>query len=188
MAADDGPSAPGKTLTDYNNIYSTRNNLIMAHGNYKLENEPLFWSDVTFALWTGIISRTGGDARNIQYIGRAWVCNAFTASIIYTALAKMQVKRIANVRPNDESFFAMLGTPNGAGGVYLLMQHKQVLGFKTFSQVVIGLDFDGPDSSPWLVFKAVYMPSPRLLNTGGGGGVCNSSHISGNAGLTRLES
>lgn len=160
----------------------------MAYDNYKLEDEPLFWSDVTFALWTGIISRTGGNARNIQYIGRVWVCNAFTTSIIYTALAKMQVKRMANVRPNDESFFAMLGTPNGAGGVHLLMQHKQVLGFKTFSQIVFGLDFDGPDFSPFLVFKAVDMPSSRLLNTGGGGGVCNSSDISKNGELTRLES
>lgn len=68
----------------------------------------------------------------------------------------------------------MLGTPNGAGCVYLLMQHKQALGFKTISRVVVG--YNGPTfQSPFIVYEVLDMPSSSLLNGEDGSGVCNPS-------------
>lgn len=97
----------------------------------------------------------------------------------------MKAERMVSLRPNDEAFFAMLGTPNGAGSAYLLMQHKRVLGFKMFSEIVAGFDFEG---SPLMIFKAVDIPSPRLLYRGDGNSVCNSSETWGNGELLHLES
>ena len=53
--------------------------------------------------------------------------------------------------PGEEAFLALLGTPNGAGSVYLLMQHKRALGRKTIGRVVVVRD--GEDSGPHVVFE-----------------------------------
>lgn len=122
---------------------------------------------------------TGGNVRNLRYIARAWIGNEITKSIIHLALAKTQSKRMVIFKPSEEAFLATLGTPNGAGCVHLLMQHKQILGFKTIARVVVG--YDGPTfQSPFLVFEVADMPFSALTAVGGEG-VCNLSETSGMA-------
>lgn len=158
--------------TEYNGFYSPRNGLVGAYDTHKIENEPFFWSDVAFALWTSIISKSRGDVKDIRYIGRAWICNEFTLSIIHSALQRARKKPAAVFGPRDEAFLALLGTANGAGGAYLLMQHKEVLGLKTFSRIVAGVDHG---DNPFLVFEIVDIPTPRLMDPRGGSGACKSS-------------
>lgn len=68
-------------------------------------------------------------------------------------------KVITVFSPDDEAFKAFLGVPNGWGAVFLLMEHKQALGFKTISRVVLIEDWSGND--PFLIYEVVDMPSPR---------------------------
>ena len=71
---------------------------------------------------------------------------------------------------------ALLGTPNGAGGVYLLMQHKRALGLKTISRVHVGFEWIGGRWLPFLIFEVVDMrASEGLLDVGSGR--CNSSNF-----------
>ncbi len=109
--------------------------------------------------------------RHLESLAWAWIGNEFTLSIMHSALAKAQSRRIAILKPGDEAFLATLGTPNGAGCVHLLMQHKQMLGFKTILRVVVG--YDGPTfQHPFIIFEVVDMP-PSALTAVAADGVCN---------------
>ena len=147
-------------VTEYDGIYSPRNGIVAAYHTHKYGAEPLFWSDVAFALWVGIVTMVSGNAKNLRYIARGWIGNDFTVSIMDTAIAGDH-RRLAVFKPGDEAFLALLGTPNGVGGVYLLMQHKQALGLKTISRVVMGFDHGG--GSPFLIFQVVDMPTPSHI-------------------------
>lgn len=74
---------------------------------------------------------------------------------MYAAVPESQSQKLTVFGPGDEAFLTLLGTPNGVGGVYLLMQHKLALGFKTISRVVVVLD--GSSWEPILIFKIVDM-------------------------------
>ena len=161
-------------VTEYNGIYSPRNGIVAAYHTHKYGAEPLFWADIAFALWVGIATMVGGNAKNLRYIARGWICNDFTVSIMETAIAGDRT-RLVVFKPGDETFLALLGTPNGVGGVYLLMQHKQALGLKTISRVVMG--FDHGRFSPFLIFQVVDMPAPSH-NLEDSVSVDNSSDVS----------
>ena len=150
-----------RIVTEYDGIYSPRNGLVAAYHTHKHGAEPLFWADVAFALWIGIVAMVSGNPKNLRYIAQAWICNDFTVSIMDTAIAGDPRKRVVVFKPGDEAFLALLGTPNGVGGVYLLMHHKEALGLKTISRVVIVFDDGGV--SPSLIFQVVDMPAPRRI-------------------------
>lgn len=170
-ADDQSSDGNSRTRTEYDNIYSPSNGLIAAHYNYKGDNEPLFWSDVTFAIWTELSQSDGRSPKDLRYVARSNILNDFTSSIIYAAMTLVpKLTRVASFGPDDEAFMAVLGTPNGAGGVYLLMQHKHILGLKTISRVFVG--YDGPRmANPFLVLEVadassfgVTDPGPKSKN------------------------
>ncbi|KAL8751267.1 MAG: hypothetical protein Q9199_006540 [Rusavskia elegans] len=174
-ADDQSSDGNSRTRTEYNNIYSPSNGLIAAHYNYKSDNEPLFWSDVTFAIWTGLSRSDGKSPKDLRYVARSEIVNDFTSSIIYAAMALVpKSTRVTSFGPADESFLAILGTPNGAGGVYLLMQHKQVLGLKTVSRVCVG--YDGPRRvRPFVVLEVADASSFNVTDPGPKSEICNLS-------------
>lgn len=49
-----------------------------------------------------------------------------------------------------KAFYALLASPNGAGGVWLLMQHKVVLGRKGVKRIVV---WNEVGHSPDIVFE-----------------------------------
>ncbi len=95
--------------------------------------------------------------------------NEFTVSIIDSAVLPGSSEKVIVFRPGDEAFVALLGTPVSVGGVHLLLEHKQALGFKTISRIVLILDGSGSD--PFLIFEVVNMRPPW----GCDGGVFNVS-------------
>ncbi|KAL8789872.1 MAG: hypothetical protein Q9213_000940 [Squamulea squamosa] len=158
--------------TEYNNVYSLSNGLMAAYDNYKSNNERLYWSDVAFAIWTEIASLESKSPMDIRHIARSKIYNKFTSSIINAAMAQMPSKQVSALKPGDEAFLAMLGTPNGAGGVHLLMQHKQVLGLKTISKVFIG--YDGPRLvNPFIVYEVTNTPFLSQIDISHVSGVCS---------------
>ena len=144
--------------TAYCNIYSPHNGLIAAYSTERNPDEPLHWSDVTFALWAAIVPLVGGGIENLRYIARSWVTNDVTLSIIDAAL--LHPVRAKTFAANEEAFLALLGTPNGVGVAYLLMQHKKALGLKTLSRVTAGYDDPNYWEFAYLMFEIVDMP-PR---------------------------
>ncbi|KAL8906148.1 MAG: hypothetical protein Q9171_006391 [Xanthocarpia ochracea] len=162
-AESDPPSSAGSlgdrvsVRTEYNNLYSPRNGLVAAYSTQRVKNDQVHWSDVTFALWERLTSIVGTRVKDLHYIARTGIYNKFTVSIMEDAVP--QGKNIAIFEPGDPAFLALLGTPNGVGAVYLLMQHKQALGFKTISRVVVVLDGPGHSLTPIIIYKVRDMPS-----------------------------
>ncbi|KAL7934263.1 hypothetical protein V8C35DRAFT_302158 [Trichoderma chlorosporum] len=102
------------------------------------------WSDAAWMQWT----KYSDDPSNVRYIFRASVINHTTLSIVFQALlSKYQnnpppigvwANRLTlDVSENPNEFYAVLGSPNGAGVAFLLATHKAALGIKTVNKVDI---------------------------------------------------
>ena len=148
-----------RKYTRYANLYSPRNGLIAAIGTNRVPSEPIHWSDASFAMWQAISALARTDIRNLRHIARAYINNRETISIIGRAVPQ-QFRCVRAFKPSDEAFMALLGTPNGMGGVYLLMQHKPSLGYKTIARAVVIRDGPGDRSRPHLVFEVRDMLPP----------------------------
>lgn len=84
---------------------------------------------------------TSTPPSSLKHIIRMTITNSVSLTIIDTieAMGHGRVLK-ATFLPNGDtatSFRALIGTPNGAGGVYLLMQHKVSLGLKTISKIIL---------------------------------------------------
>lgn len=146
----------------YYNMYSPRNRLIAAITTNRIATEPIHWSDATFAMWAAITSTVGSDIKGLRYIGRSSVNNHFSKSIINRAHPRKS-KGVKRFEAGEEAFLALLGTPNGAGSVYLLMQHKRALGLKTIVDAFVFRD--GPFEWPHLIFEVADMhPAWQVAN------------------------
>ncbi|UPL00301.1 hypothetical protein LCI18_011235 [Fusarium solani-melongenae] len=108
------------------------------------------WSDVAWIQWTQACEWYNGDVANVRYIIRSWITNHFTLSIVFQALINKDKRdgrgkiigrwadRITlTVRDNPDEFHAILGSPNGSGSAYFLINHKQRMGVKIINKVDI---------------------------------------------------
>lgn len=164
-------------FSHYDNMYSPRNRLIAAITSNHLSTEPIHWSDAAFAMWAAITTTVGSDIKDLRYIGRSSINNPFSLSIINRAFPRRS-KGVKRFEAGEEAFLALLGTPNGAGSVYLLMQHKRALGFKMIVDAFVFRD--GPWEWPHVIFEVTDMHSawqrtndsfPSII--GGLRGVCH---------------
>ena len=124
----------------------------------KAKADVFNWSSVTFAMWDAITSFTGSDIKSLRYIGSCDIDNASTQSIIRRALDGTS-EQTKTFTADSKAFFALLGSPNGYGGVYLLMEHKRQLGHKTITQAVVFKE--GNFEEPTLVFVVEDVPPLR---------------------------
>lgn len=130
-------STPWPDETKFSNEYSPRNGLIASLAATKSPAETLNWSDVTFAMWEAVASFSGRSPKELRFIAQHFVRHPFTLSIITRLVDGKPPGVIRLFGQETEAFFALLGTPFGAGAVYLLMQHKKQLGHKTISRVTL---------------------------------------------------
>ncbi|KAI4271512.1 MAG: hypothetical protein LQ337_005956 [Flavoplaca oasis] len=127
---------PWKDITRFHNEYSPRNGLIAALSARKAAAETLHWSDITFAMWQAVTTFTRRDIRNLRFIAHHAIHHAPTQTIIKRLIdGKIGESRTFGQR--TEALFALLGTPGGAGTVYLLMQHKRQLGRKQIIRATV---------------------------------------------------
>lgn len=73
--------------------------------------------------------------------------------MINSAVTPGWSEKIRVFRPSNDALVALVGNPNGVGGVYLLMEHKRALGLERISRMVLILDGSGSD--PYLIYEAI---------------------------------
>ena len=125
-------------------------------------NEPLHWSDVTFAVWEALSALHRSDIQDLRYIVQTEVDNYISTTIIDHAV--QDPLEVGIFEPGTEAHRAILGSPNGVGSVYLLMEHKKQLGRKTIGRIIIccvTLD-EEERGGPSMVFEIMDMPVPGV--------------------------
>ena len=95
-----------------------------------------YWSDVAYLQW----ACRNTDSSGLRYVMRMSITNEKTKAVI------QHIKQEAHPKASGSYSFdvdhrdqvaAFLGTPNGAGVAWLLIQHKQQLGHKTVYKVTV---------------------------------------------------
>ena len=96
------------------------------------------YSDVVFLAWQ---KAAGDKIKGLKYIFRHHITNANTLAVILEVLEKRgeQAKPWPGLQISmtERDAWALLGTPNGVGAAWLLIQHKEQLGMKSISAVTI---------------------------------------------------
>jgi hypothetical protein len=146
----DGYSYPA-TDADYSNIFNVEGGAIIATLSFSpnfmaelggidgSEVVPLKqYSDVAFLAWQ---HAAGNKANGLKYIIRHGVINDETMMVIKHILEQRGVSQqpwpgLKISFPHRDAF-ALLGSPNGRGAAWMLIQHKKELGMKRFSDVAI---------------------------------------------------
>ncbi|EMT60903.1 hypothetical protein NOF04DRAFT_11087 [Fusarium oxysporum II5] len=108
------------------------------------------WSDATWMQWDRVCTEAGGDVNDLKYIIRSKIENHTTLEIILKAILsrhnrnpRRNKKTIGTWRnkitftaaKEKEEFPAILGSPNGAGAAFMLINHKKRLGVKTIKRI-----------------------------------------------------
>ena len=149
--------------------------MVGAYDVWRHKDDELHWSDITFAIWQGVTSMSGLDPKKISFIGQGTIKNVVSEAII-DRVAPLRT-RVTTYVAGDVEFSALLGTPNGMGGVYFLMQHKQALGFKTISQVTIIRDLTGEANLIFDVAELEYSVQKCWGELYSNGSALEGSHI-----------
>jgi hypothetical protein len=137
------------TQADYTNIFNVDGGAVIADLNvgpdtasqegFSGEVVPLkHYSDVVFLAWQ---HEAGDKANGLRYILRHDISNEQTKDVAEQILRQRGVKLQpwpgVKISFPDKDALALLGTPNGRGPAWLLIQHKKQLGMKRFSHVTM---------------------------------------------------
>ncbi|KAL9000147.1 MAG: hypothetical protein Q9188_005745 [Gyalolechia gomerana] len=154
----------------YDNSFDTKNGLIVAHWNYnKADNQRrLKWSEITYQTWKFVQAQTnGGSISNLRAIIRHKAANPGTLNTLRILF------RNRALRPNtkDETwydwteanqhyfFFALLGTDNVKGVLWLLNDHAVEIGKKEITRVWVRWPHIYPDVSEFRRILAIKLRS-----------------------------
>jgi hypothetical protein len=96
------------------------------------------YSDVVFLAWQ---KAAGDKTKGLKYLFRHAINNEETKTVIREVLAKRGTwgKPWPGLRieMTEHDAWALLGTPNGRGPAWILLQHKEQPGLKSFSAITI---------------------------------------------------
>ncbi|KAI4645807.1 hypothetical protein J4E93_005385 [Alternaria ventricosa] len=122
-----------------------------------------YWSDVAYLQW----AMHATDTSDLHYVMRMSITNKSTKAVIQHVKEKAHPKASGShsfdVDDRDQ-VAAFLGTPNGAGVAWLLIQHKKQLGHKTVYKVTVDCREIWHNSKtivPSLVFHLRDMGTPK---------------------------
>ncbi|KAL3428482.1 hypothetical protein PVAG01_01991 [Phlyctema vagabunda] len=111
------------------------------------------WSDLTFLAYQQQAAVNGHDIRKLRYVVRAGIANDNTRAIMNWACGVKDDyppwENRAVFGMDTEQGQALLGTPNGSGIAWLLINHKLQLGIKTVDKVSVF----SVDNYPFLLFE-----------------------------------
>ncbi|KAL1844146.1 hypothetical protein VTK73DRAFT_2641 [Phialemonium thermophilum] len=104
------------------------------------------WSDAAWMQWSDACQFHDGDVSNVRYIFRSWITNRVTQGLVFQALRNSFPGAAPTIgtwgsrltltqAEHGDAFYAVLGSPNGAGSAYFLLTHKSKLGVKTIDKV-----------------------------------------------------
>ncbi|RYP24602.1 hypothetical protein DL765_000428 [Monosporascus sp. GIB2] len=107
------------------------------------------WSDAAFGQWELAANAADAPVDGLRFIIRSWITNEETQNQIIEALrrvghstfpgfANRQTFSRSSQNQNEvDGFYALLGTPNGAGSAFLLATHKGKLGVKRITSAQV---------------------------------------------------
>ncbi|KAF5669533.1 hypothetical protein FDENT_11515 [Fusarium denticulatum] len=142
------------------------------------------WSDATWMQWDRVCTEADGDVGDLKYIIRSKIANYATLEIILRAILsryerspRRNKKTIGTWKnkltftpaKDKEEFPAILGSPNGSGAAFMLINHKERLGVKTIKRIdvfvpegsfeVTGTEV-GEEHEKWKVMMLLYIAKP----------------------------
>lgn len=129
-------NAKDGVLVAYENLSPLEANRLAGRGDFDVP-ELRFWSDVAFLQWK---SKSTKDSE-LKYVLRYNVLNIHAESI----LTSIHLANNTETMPWPGICYdatslegqALLGSPNGSGVAYMLIQHKQELGHKTIEKITV---------------------------------------------------
>ncbi|KAI4188779.1 MAG: hypothetical protein L6R41_001925 [Letrouitia leprolyta] len=141
----------------YDNSFDTKNGLIVAHWNYNHADHQrrLQWSEITYQTWKFVQKKNGGSISNLRAVIRHQAANPGTL----TTLRVLFKNRLLHPNAGDETwydwteenqhyfFFALLGTDNVKGVLWLLNDHTVEIGRKEVTKVWVRWPGIFPDVS-----------------------------------------
>lgn len=133
------------TYGNYYNTYNAKDGVILANRNFSpADQSPAAqlpnlqkWSDVVWYFWEMSCQEENVGVGNLNYIFRVQIVNDNTNFIVSKALGSTSV----DVWPGKEFSMdmdqgkALLGTPNGGGVAWFLINHQAQMGTKTIKSV-----------------------------------------------------
>ncbi|KAL8765769.1 MAG: hypothetical protein Q9209_007277 [Squamulea sp. 1 TL-2023] len=122
---------------EFANSYGSKDGVIIAEDNKRIKGSTIAWSTVTAFIWQDTCNIDKTDPKSLKYVFRDTIVNVNTKAFID------KVGMDKTFKPEEEGFFALLGSANGKGVAYLLLQHSSFLGKKTIKQVVTFKSADG---------------------------------------------
>ncbi|KAJ5810577.1 uncharacterized protein N7503_002795 [Penicillium pulvis] len=123
------------------------------------------WSDVVYINWATLAKSTGNSVGNLKYLIRTHIVNPDTLNILKTVCGgpcpawpgmsfDINQKKKGGVLVNQNGL-ALLGTPNGGGAAWLLINHKQQLGVRKAPVSVTAWTTPGTDEDWYhMVFQS----------------------------------
>lgn len=101
------------------------------------------YSDVIFLEWQEMAR---DNVKNLKYVIRSSIINQETKAVLRYIFAKRRVQLGPwpglHIETSHEDAWAIMGTPNGRGVAWMLIQHKVQLGLKYISGVTVWQDHD----------------------------------------------
>lgn len=131
----------------YANVYYAEEGLIIADENYGPRNNKKIaqdgqpyvklaqWSDVVYLNWA---NQAGSDVSGLKAVIRFSISNTGAQAIMDTVTGGATIPGYKNpmkFESGTDNYNALLGTPNGSGVAWLLINHKSQLGIKTIKSI-----------------------------------------------------
>ncbi|CAA9962859.1 hypothetical protein PTMSG1_06227 [Pyrenophora teres f. maculata] len=128
--------------------------IIVAEGNLTVPVAAIFeevsiempllrhWSDIAFLQYLSTFPSPPPQPLPLKYIFRLTIMNATTCEVLKSVIAKQGVEEYSlwpglTFDIESEEGRAILGSPNGAGVAWMLLQHKTQLGEKKIEKVTV---------------------------------------------------
>ncbi|KAF5627856.1 hypothetical protein F25303_10608 [Fusarium sp. NRRL 25303] len=171
---------PGVIIADVNYAVSATGN----DDGKKPVTHVKKWSDATWMQWDRVCTEADGDVKDLKYFIRSKIANYATLEIILRAILSRHERnprrnkntigtwknKITFTSAKDkEEFPAILGSPNGAGAAFMLINHKKRLGVKTIKRIDVFVpegSFEvtetevGENHEQWNVMMLMYIVNP----------------------------
>ena len=147
----------------YDNSFDTKNGLIIANANYRSldSQKTLPWSEIIYQTWKKIQAQTPGRSiSNLRTVVRRQVVNTGTVNV----LAALYKARGLSPKAGDSTwykwteadspyfFFALVGTDNVKGVIWLLNDHAAEIGKKEITEIWTRWPNLSPDI--WIIIDA----------------------------------
>ena len=146
-------SADGPASRGYKNTMYLQSNTISAEANYAnddparladrgINNSEILWQQYLMAVRTknniyeNAESRTTEKMKELSNVVRKNLQNPIVQKVVYFCYPNGQYwNSEMHWTPQDEEFYALLGTPNVAAAIFLLIDHMDELGGKTIERI-----------------------------------------------------